>query len=139
MNFINYTLSQGEEISSPQILKQCRENLGLSQNNVANGAKIQLRQYQRFETGERYIESASMKTALSVCAVLKLDPFIFFPQAEKMNSYIETHSQDIASASKAESIQKFLIEACNNFNSCFDTHYSPDNPTAFIMQLLWVA
>lgn len=56
------------------ILKNQRTNLGLTQQQVADCAKIQLRQYQRFESGERSIYGASFRIAISVCKALKLDP-----------------------------------------------------------------
>lgn len=59
------------------ILKIRRKELGLSQQGVADAAGIQLRQYQRFELGERYLCNASMKIGLAICSVLKLDPYTF--------------------------------------------------------------
>lgn len=56
------------------ILRNQREALGLTQQQVADRAKIQLRQYQRLESGERSIYGASFRTAISVCKALKLDP-----------------------------------------------------------------
>ena len=55
-------------VKEKDILRDFREKLGLSQQQVANKAKIQLRQYQRFETGERALSSSSFRIA---CAVLK--------------------------------------------------------------------
>lgn len=57
-----------------QILKNQRENLGLTQQQVADRAKIQLRQYQRLESGERSIYGSSFRIAISVCKALNLDP-----------------------------------------------------------------
>ena len=45
------------------ILRNNREKLGLTQQQVAYKAKIHLRQYQRFETGERNLSSASFTIA----------------------------------------------------------------------------
>lgn len=59
------------------ILKVRRKELGFSQQGVADTAGIQLRQYQRFELGERYLCNASMKIGLAICSVLKLDPYTF--------------------------------------------------------------
>lgn len=56
------------------ILRNQRETLGLTQQQVADKAKIQLRQYQRLESGERSIYGASFRTAISVCKALQLDP-----------------------------------------------------------------
>lgn len=62
------------------VLKNRRIELGLTQQQVADKAKILLRQYQRLESGERSITSASARIMLAVCAVLKVDPYIFFPE-----------------------------------------------------------
>lgn len=56
------------------VLRKQREKLGLTQQQVADRAKIQLRQYQRLETGERSIYGASFRIAISVCKALQLDP-----------------------------------------------------------------
>ena len=55
------------------ILKQARENLGLTQQQVADQARIHHRQYQRFETGERNLSSSSFHIACRVLDVLQLD------------------------------------------------------------------
>lgn len=51
--------------------------MGLSQQEVAQKAGMQLRQYQRFETGERKLSAATLRIALAVCDVLELDPHRF--------------------------------------------------------------
>lgn len=61
------------------ILQTQRKKLGLTQQQVADAAHIQLRQYQRLESGERSMAGASMRIGLSVCDVLKLDPHRFVP------------------------------------------------------------
>ena len=61
------------------ILKARRNELKLTQQQVANEAEIQLRQYQRLESGERTMASASLRIGLSICYVLKLDPYRFYP------------------------------------------------------------
>lgn len=65
-------------------LRYRREEFGMSQQQVADAAGISLRQYQRFESGERSISSASMRIGLSICHVLKLDPyrFVVLPTSE---------------------------------------------------------
>ena len=57
------------------ILSTRRKQLHMTQQQVADSAHIQLRQYQRFEDGSRSMSSASMRIGLSICAVLKLDPY----------------------------------------------------------------
>lgn len=59
------------------ILIRRRKQLKMTQQQVADAAHIQLRQYQRLESGERSMASASMRIGLSICAVLKLDPYRF--------------------------------------------------------------
>lgn len=55
------------------ILKDYREKLGMTQQEVADKAKIQLRQYQRFEAGERNLSSSSFNIACRVIEALGLD------------------------------------------------------------------
>lgn len=55
-------------------LKLRREELHLSQQQAADLAGIKLRQYQRFESGERKLSGASMRVGLAICEVLQLDP-----------------------------------------------------------------
>ena len=62
------------------LLKNRRLELGLTQQQVADKAKIQLRQYQRVESGERHIRGASARIMLAICVVLKIDPYEFFPE-----------------------------------------------------------
>jgi transcriptional regulator with XRE-family HTH domain len=62
------------------VLRNRRVELGLTQKEVADKAKIQLRQYQRVESGERNIRSASARMVLAICAVLKINPYDFFPE-----------------------------------------------------------
>ena len=60
-----------------QVLLSRREQLGLTQQQVADMAHIQLRQYQRIESGERHISGCSLNVGLAVCAVLLLNPYDF--------------------------------------------------------------
>lgn len=57
------------------ILRSRREQLGLTQQQVAQMAHIQFSQYQRLEAGERDISGCCMRTGLAICAVLLLDPY----------------------------------------------------------------
>lgn len=61
------------------ILRERREMLGLTQQQVADKSGIQLRQYQRFETNERELSGASMRIGLSICSVLKINPYEIMP------------------------------------------------------------
>ena len=55
------------------ILRDYREKLGFSQQQVADRAKIQLRQYQRFESGERNLSSSSFNIACRVIEALGMN------------------------------------------------------------------
>ena len=58
-----------------QILRSRRNQLGLTQQQVADRAGIKLPQYQRIESGERTLDGCSMRIGLAICAVLLLDPY----------------------------------------------------------------
>lgn len=58
-------------------LHRRREQLGLTQLQVATAAGINLRQYQRLESGERTISGTSLRIGLAVCRALRLDPYRF--------------------------------------------------------------
>lgn len=64
------------QIDSHVLLRR-RKELKMTQQQVADESGIQLRQYQRFENGERNLSSASGRIMLSVCETLKLDPYLF--------------------------------------------------------------
>ena len=63
-----------------QILRQRRLELGMTQAQVADAAGILLRQYARIEGQEGAFRSSGAGIFLAVCAVLKLDPYMFFPE-----------------------------------------------------------
>lgn len=127
MNFINFPLAFDDRITSQEILRTRREKLGLSQQQVAKGAKLQLRQYQRIESGERNLETATLRTALAICAVLKLDPYTFFPEGEIMNKFCEINREPSSTSDMEETLTVFLQQACELYNDNFDTNYSLDN------------
>ena len=62
-------------LDDAQILQSRREQLGLTQQQVADRAGIKLPQYQRLESGVRHLSGCSMRIGLAICAVLLLDPF----------------------------------------------------------------
>jgi len=62
------------------VLRHRRLELGYTQAQVAKEAGIHLRQYERLETGEAEFCASNARTLLSVCALLKLDPYMFFPE-----------------------------------------------------------
>ena len=122
MNFISFPLAYDDRITSQEILRTRREKLGLSQQQVAKAAKLQLRQYQRIESGERNLETATLRTALAICAVLKLDPYAFFPEGEVMNKYIEISSKQSATSDIEETLTTFLQQACELYNDYVERH-----------------
>ena len=63
---------------SNDILREKRVVHGLTQQQVADRAKISLRQYQSFESGERIIRTASFQLACRVIEALGMDPTKFF-------------------------------------------------------------
>ena len=60
------------------ILREKRLALGLTQRQVAEKAKIAYNQYQRFETGERNIRTASFQVACKVLLALEMDIYKFY-------------------------------------------------------------
>ena len=64
---------QDERIA--HILRERRMALGLTQDQAATEAGIEMRAYQRYEYGRSQLSGASMKVGLRICAALELDPF----------------------------------------------------------------
>lgn len=83
LTFVPYELprsSDGRYILAQedyQVLLSRRQQLGLTQQQVADRAHILLRQYQRIESGENDLSKSTMKVGLSICAALLLDPYDF--------------------------------------------------------------
>ena len=83
LTFVPYELprsSDGRYILAQvdyQVLLSRRQQLGLTQQQVADRAHILLRQYQRVESGEKDLSKCTMKVGLSICAALLLDPYDF--------------------------------------------------------------
>lgn len=65
------------------ILAERRKELKMTQQQVAEKAGMQIRQYQRLENGERNITGSTGRVLLSVCDVLKLDPYILIGSGNK--------------------------------------------------------
>ena len=74
------------------VLKQRRLELNMTQQQVADEAGILLRQYHRLEKGERSITGTSARIFLAVCAVLKLEPYGFFPEIKQKDTIEEDDS-----------------------------------------------
>ena len=58
-----------------RILRERRLELGLTQEETAIELGISLRQYQRYEYGERKFSNCPMRIGLRICALLELDPY----------------------------------------------------------------
>jgi len=56
------------------VLKKRRRQLGMTLQDVADKAGIDIKQYQRFESGDRELASASFITTVQVIKALELDP-----------------------------------------------------------------
>ena len=56
-------------------LRERREELGMTQEEVAIKLHMSIHQYQRYEYGEHLLSNARMKVGLRICSVLKLDPY----------------------------------------------------------------
>ena len=63
------------ESREAEVLKTRRLELGLSQQEVAVEAGMHIRQYQRFEYGERSLMKCTLDVGLRLCAVLELNPY----------------------------------------------------------------
>jgi transcriptional regulator with XRE-family HTH domain len=63
--------------SESEILLEARKRLGLTQQQVANQARILLQQYQKFESGERKLSSSSFWLGRNVLVALNLDVSTF--------------------------------------------------------------
>jgi len=59
------------------VLRGARENLGLSAGQIASKANVSLRQYQRFESGERSLSASSFSIARRVLEALELNVYSF--------------------------------------------------------------
>jgi transcriptional regulator with XRE-family HTH domain len=82
------------------ILRDAREKLGLTQQQVADKARIQLRQYQRFEGGERNLTSSSFNIACNVLEALQLDIAGFRRGAYSLSEEFETIGEVLAFANR---------------------------------------
>ncbi|MEA4898660.1 MAG: helix-turn-helix transcriptional regulator [Christensenellaceae bacterium] len=84
------------------ILREEREKLGMTQQEVADKAHIQLRQYQRFEAGERDLSSASFFTACRVMEALGLDPSTYFKGGYVLSDEVEFTKEGFKPKTQAE-------------------------------------
>ena len=71
------------QMNACDVLRQRRKELKLKQQEVAELAGLQVRQYQRLEAGERDITSTSAGVLLAVCRALRLDPNLFIGEGNE--------------------------------------------------------
>ena len=64
------------------ILKNQRIALGLTLQKVANRAKCSLKQYQKFEMGERNLRNASFQLACRILEALEMDIIKYYHEEE---------------------------------------------------------
>ena len=93
-------LGPGEELA-----KQ-REALGLTQQQVADRARINIRQYQRLESGERSLDSTSFRIGLNVCHALQIDPRFYCEvrHREKIQQAGEQNLQNVTAGEEGHHV-----------------------------------
>lgn len=79
MEEVNY-LKRKETAMAPdnreaKILKNRRDELRMTQLQVAVEAGLGLQEYQRYEYGRAKLSNSRMKVGLRICAALELDPY----------------------------------------------------------------
>lgn len=62
-------------IPDNRVLFHRRQQLGFTQQQVADAAHMQLRQYQRIEDGQSELAGSKVEHVLAICAFLLLDPY----------------------------------------------------------------
>lgn len=92
------------------ILQRRRKELGLTQQEVADRAGIHIRQYQRFENGERMLHSSSGRILLAVSEALQLDPYIFLGSGNEPTEQQIVLPQILADAVKAQAAANHCTE-----------------------------
>ena len=78
MELTGFNLCRVEDKKKHEILKEKRVILGMTQHQVADKAKIKLQQYQKFESGDRNIMTASFQLACRVIEALEMNVSDFY-------------------------------------------------------------
>lgn len=60
---------------SGRMLRDRRQELGLTQLELACELGMSIHQYQRYEYGQHKIENCPMQIGLRICAILELNPY----------------------------------------------------------------
>ena len=102
---MNDDILDGFQILHPRavsILSEKRQILKLTQQEVADRAKITLRQYQRLESGERNIMTSSFRLACRVIEALDMDASKFYHGDYYLEEEVKTmRGKGIASRKKS--------------------------------------
>ena len=69
------------------LLRARRKSKKLTQQQVADRAKMNIRHYQHFEGGERSLVTAAFFTTMSVLSALEIDPYSF------IRAYVNTYQK----------------------------------------------
>ena len=78
MENINHDGYRSAHFKDDRLLRERRVILGLTQMQVAEKAKIPLQSYQRFESGDRNIQSASFRIVCRVIEALEMNISDFY-------------------------------------------------------------
>lgn len=78
MDFSGYQICHVGDKPWSSILKEKRVVQGMTQQQVADRARIKIQQYQKFESGERSIMTASFQLACRVIEALGMDVSDFY-------------------------------------------------------------
>lgn len=100
-------------------LQKQREALHMTQQQVADKAGINIRQYQRFESGERSFYSTTLRIGLNICHVLKIDPFYYCTIRHKIDP-VENYEGEPTECIQANNGQKYVLYSTDEDGSCKD-------------------
>jgi len=92
------------------ILREKRVILGLTQKQVAEKAKVPLASYQRFESGERNIRTASFQLACRVIEALGMDVSDFYHGEYVLGEKIVTSKEGLRYKKTGKLIEEDVAE-----------------------------
>lgn len=109
-------------MTEQKILLNRRKKLQYTQQEAAHKCGLSLREYQRFESGERKLSNAKASTFLKVCKSLQIEPFLFIEEKEDYSdwesslfvSYVEHLYKDLAIEDFYKRISNFDLDVLFN-------------------------